>query len=94
MIVFTQNTDDSSTYTATVRALTTDEANTYGVSANDIGNLGANADPRNQWDGNGDWQPADRGPFASAPYWETYKDITTKVVINSSTVLPSPALIR
>mgnify|MGYP002515709390 CR=1 FL=1 len=83
MIVFTQNTDDSSTYTATVRALTTDEANTYGVSANDIGNLGANADPRNQWDGNGDWQPADRGPFASAPYWETYKDITTKVVIKS-----------
>ena len=83
MIVFTQNTDNTSTYTATVRALTPEEASQYKVDTNDIGNLGANASPNNQWDGNGDWQPADRGPFTPAPYWETYKDITTKVVIQS-----------
>lgn len=81
MIEFTQNAGDASTYTATVRALTNKEASQYSVSDKDIGNLGANASPINQWDGNGNWQPSDRGPFTPAPYWEHYKDITTKVVI-------------
>ena len=81
MIEFTQNEGESA-YTATVRNLTSEEADEYGVNANDIGNLGANASPKNQWDGNGDWQPG-KGPFTPAPYWDTYREITTKVVIQS-----------
>ena len=83
MIEFAPNNEneEETTYTATVRALTSDEATTYNVAEADIGKLGKNASPSNQWDGNGDWQSKDKGPFTPAPYWETYRDITTKVVI-------------
>ena len=65
MIEFTQNTDNTSTYTATVRALTSDEATQYGVNPADIGKLGEKANPNNGWDGDGHW--ASEGTRTPAP---------------------------
>ena len=93
MIEFTQNTDNTSTYTATVRALTSDEATQYGVNTADIGKLGEKANPNNGWDGDGHW--ASEGTRTPAPYWTEYKDITTKIVIkNDVTSLGGAAFTR
>lgn len=78
VIEFSENSADPETYTATVRALTPEEATENSVANDKIGKLST----ENSWDGNGDWASAGKNENV-APYWETYKDVTTKVVITS-----------
>ena len=78
VIEFSENSADPETYTATVRALTPEEATENGVANDKIGKLSTG----NSWDGNGDWASAGENKNV-APYWAKYKDVTTKVVIQS-----------
>ena len=78
VIEFSENGTDPETYTATVRALTPEEATENGVANDKIGKLSTG----NSWDGNGDWASAGKNENV-APYWVTYKNVTTKVVITS-----------
>ena len=79
VIEFSKNGTNPETYTATVRALTSEEATEKGVANANIGKLYGTG---NSWDGNGDWATAGKNENV-APYWATYKDVTTKVVIQS-----------
>ena len=90
VIEFSENGTDPETYTATVRALTSEEAENNNVANDKIGKLSTG----NSWDGNGDWASAGKNENV-APYWETYKDVTTKVVIkNGVTSLGGAAFTR
>ena len=81
VIEFSENGADPKTYTATVRALTSEEATENSVANDKIGKLSTG----NSWDGNGDWASAGENKNV-APYWATYKDVTTKVVIKSGVI--------
>lgn len=81
VIEFSENGTDPETYTATVRALTPEEAKNNNVASDKIGKLSTG----NSWDGNGDWASAGENKNV-APYWKTYKDVTTKVVIKSGVI--------
>ena len=90
VIEFSKNGANPETYTATVRALTSEEATEKGVANANIGKLNTG----NSWDGNGDWATAGKNENV-APYWATYKDVTTKVVIkNGVTSLGGAAFTR
>ena len=90
VIEFSKNDTTTETYTATVRALTSEEATKNGVADDRIGKLSTG----NSWDGNGDWATAGKNEDV-APYWATYKDVTTKVVIkNGVTSLGGAAFTR
>ena len=90
VIEFSENGTAPETYTATVRALTSEEAENNSVADDKIGKLSTG----NSWDGNGDWASAGENRNV-APYWATYKDVTTKVVIkNGVTSLGGAAFTR
>ena len=82
VIEFSENGADPETYTATVRALTPEEAANNNVDKSKLGKLDGTG---NSWDGNGDWASAGENKNV-APYWKTYKDVTTKVVIKSGVI--------
>lgn len=82
VIEFSKNGTNPETYTATVRALTTEEAIEKSVANDKIGELYGTG---NSWDGNGEWASAGKNENV-APYWATYKDVTTKVVIKSGVI--------
>ena len=82
VIEFSKNDTTTETYTATVRALTSEEATANHVANADIGKLYSTG---NSWDGNGDWATAGKNENV-APYWATYKDVTTKVVIKNGVI--------
>ena len=91
VIEFSKNGTTPETYTATVRALTSEEATKNNVDNSKRGKLDGTG---NSWDGNGDWATAGKNENV-APYWATYKDVTTKVVIkNGVTSLGGAAFTR
>ena len=91
VIEFSKNGTNPETYTATVRALTSEEATKNNVDNSKRGKLDGTG---NSWDGNGDWASAGENKNV-APYWATYKDVTTKVVIkNGVTSLGGAAFTR
>lgn len=64
VIEFSENGADPETYTATVRALTPEEAANNNVDKSKLGKLDGTG---NSWDGNGDWASAGENKNV-APY--------------------------